>query len=365
MKVLQVIPFLSLAGAETMCESLTYALRDAGHEVIVVSLRSEHTPITERLERAGVSIRYLDKRPGLDLRMFGRLRRLFRELSPDVVHAHLNTFKYVAPAARRARIPRVVYTVHNLAERDASPLEARLYGHAFRKWGMLPVALSERIADSVAALYRIPRGEISVIGNGIDLCACIPKRDYSAHTPFRILHVGRFNEQKNHLVLIEGFRLFHASVPQSELHLVGDGPLRAACEDFVRASGLTDAVIFHGVKSTVYDLMSDADIFTLPSVYEGLPMTLIEAMGTGLPIAASAVGGVPDMLEDGVSAILFPPGAEAVADAFARYHASPALREEHGRAALAASPAFSSRQMAARYAEVYQMGGSCGTVAVS
>ena len=94
MKIVQVIPYFCFGGAETMCENLTYALKNLGHEVLVISLYDRPTPISRRMEQAGVTIRFLDKRLGLDLSMVPKLAGILREEKPDAVHTHLDTIKY-------------------------------------------------------------------------------------------------------------------------------------------------------------------------------------------------------------------------------------------------------------------------------
>ena len=115
MKLLQVIPYFCFGGAETMCENLTYALRELGHDVVVVSLFDERTEISYRMEAAGVRIRYLGKKPGLDMSVVPKLTKIFREERPDVVHTHLNVILYAVMAARLAGGIPCVHTVHNVA----------------------------------------------------------------------------------------------------------------------------------------------------------------------------------------------------------------------------------------------------------
>ena len=107
MKILQVIPYFCFGGAETMCENLTYSLRSLGHEVTVVSLYQERTPIAQRMEETGVKILYLDKKLGLDISMVPKLMKIMRQEKPDVVHTHLDVIKYATVAAKaRNLLPR-------------------------------------------------------------------------------------------------------------------------------------------------------------------------------------------------------------------------------------------------------------------
>ena len=119
MKILQVIPYFCFGGAETMCENLTYALTAMGHQVTVVSLYDEKTPIARRMENAGIKILYLDKKLGLDLSMIPKLMKIMKQETPDVVHTHLDVIKYAVAAAKLCGIKHCIHTVHNVAHEEA------------------------------------------------------------------------------------------------------------------------------------------------------------------------------------------------------------------------------------------------------
>lgn len=352
MKIIQVIPFFGLGGAEIMCENLVYELKGMGHEVVVVSLYSKQTPITERMEKAGTDIRYLNKKDGFDASLFHKLRELFKQEKPDVIHTHIYTTKYVFPIAARLGI-RVVHTVHNVAEKENEKLARKFNEFFFKHRRVIPVALSELIRDSIVKEYGISKDRIPVIYNGIDLSKCRPKTDYSVDGNFKILHIGRFFEQKNHIGLLQAFKLFHENHRNTELWLIGEGEKKTEIESYVAENDLTSSVKFLGQQSNVYGYLHDADVFTLPSLYEGIPMALIEAMGTGLPIVATTVGGVPDMLDEN-SALLVPVDIEAVAEAYEKYYTNAALREKHGANAFALSDKFSAKTMVESYVNAYK-----------
>lgn len=352
MKIFQVIPCFAFGGAEIMCENMLYSLNAAGHEVAAVSLFDYHSPITERIENAGIKIYYMGKRPGPDLTMTGKLKRLFAAERPDAIHVHLNAVKYAVPAAHKNGI-RCVYTVHNLAEKDASGIAREMNRRFFKKQMAIPVALTEKIKESVAATYGLAKDQIPTIFNGIDLSRCRAKSSYATGDRVELLHVGRFFPQKNHRGLIDAFKIIKQARPEATLRLLGDGSLLEEIKAYAKEQGLEDSVIFEGAKADVYPYLSGADIFMLPSLYEGMPITLIEAMGSGLPIVATAVGGVPDMLTDGQSARLTDCTPEAVAAAALELIGSEELRAKYGRAALCDSERFSAKIMAERYLEVY------------
>ena len=354
MKIAQIMPEFGLAGAETMCENLTYELIKAGHEVVVVSMYDYHSAITERLERAGVEIRYLGKKPGVDVSMIPKMRKVFRETGVQAVHTHRYCAQYAMPAAMLAGVKHRVHTVHNVAPKENRRMARKLNRFFFHHCHVIPVALSELVRASVVEEYGLAPDAIPVVFNGIDLSRCLPKQDYAVRDNFKILHIGRFSEQKNHLGLLMSFQKFHDRHPDSELWLIGDGELRRGAEEYVRENNLTDAVKFLGLQSNVYGYMHDADMFALPSNYEGMPMTLIEAMGTGLPVVATRVGGVPDMLDDDC-ALLVPVDVDAVAEAFEQYYGDEKLRQKHGLTAVGRTTPFSARSMAENYLRVYSV----------
>lgn len=354
MKILQVIPYFCFGGAETMCENLTYALKAMGHEICVVSLYGEHTPISQRMEQAGVTIRYLDKKLGLDISMVPKLRRILAEERPDVVHTHLDVIKYAVAAAKLAGVKKCVHTVHNVADKEAEGQLQKMINKIYFSLGWsTPVALSPEVQKSICAFYGLKAEKVPVIYNGVDLSRCIPKEDYEAGETVKLVHVGRFNEQKNHAGLLRSFRLLLSRHPNCQLNLVGDGELMEDVKALAKELEISEKVRFLGSQSNVYPYLHEADIFVLPSNYEGMPMTIIEAMGTGLPVAATAVGGVPDMIENGESGLLTPREESAVAEAMARLVSDADLRSRLGRKAKEESARFSAGYMAEEYCKSY------------
>lgn len=351
MKILQVIPTFGMGGAETMCQGLCMQLHRMGHEVTAVSLSGDHTPLTEGLEAVGVPVRYLDKALGSGFGCVGKLKALIRQEQPQVIHTHLHALKYVALAGNRVPI---VHTVHNQAEKEAVFLDRQIGKHLFRSKKALPVALTREIRQSVAALYGLEEGNIPLVTNGIDLGRCIEKNDYTLHYPIRLLHVGRFYPQKNHMALIEASAILKKRGLNCELHCYGDGPLLPEMEEKVKALGLEEQVVFMGVTQDVYTVMSRGDLFLLPSSWEGMPMTVIEAMGAGLPVIASRVGGIPDMIQPGESGVLIAPQPRELADAVESLVKDEALRQALGEGGKRAARNFSLEAMAQGYVDLYK-----------
>lgn len=342
-----------LAGAETMCENLCKALQNQGCDVVAVSLYTEHTPITDRLENAGIKVIYLGKRRGFDFSIFVKLYQLMKKERPEVVHTHIYAARYALPVAAFCGIPKKIHTVHNIAQQEQAKAGKIVNKFMFKHCGVVPAALSEEVKKTVEEVYKLSAEKIPVIFNGVDLSNCKVKEDYTKRDEFKIVHIGRFMDVKNHAMILKTFALFSKQHTDAKLQLIGDGELRKDMEQLAQELGVENSVEFAGLQSNVYPWLHDADIFILPSKFEGMPMTLIEAMGTGLPIIASAVGGVPDMLTDGENAMLIKPESEQLLASLEMLYYDESIRRVLGQKALQRSLAFSSETMAQRYIEIY------------
>lgn len=250
------MPEFGLAGAEIMCENLTYELIKLGHKVIVVSLYEYHSPITNRMEASGVDIRYINKKPGLDFSIIGKIRKILLQEKPEIIHTHLYVLQYVFFASLMTTVKVRIHTVHNIARKENSFAARKLNYIFFNFFNVIPVALSSIIQDTIEKEYKIKKENIPIVFNGIDLSKCIPKDSYKVNGLFKILHIGRFSEQKNHLGLIKAFSLFHKKYPNSELNLIGDGEKKIEIEKYVMKNNLIDCVHFLGLKSNIFLLLS-------------------------------------------------------------------------------------------------------------
>ena len=352
MKIMQVLPYFCFGGAETMCKNLCLGLRDLGHTVVAVCLYNQPTPISQQLEQAGIPVRFLDKKLGLDVSMVNKLTKLMKQEQPDVVHTHLDVIKYAALAAKLAGVARCVHTVHSVAQKEAEGQAQKIInGFYYRHGWSVPVGLSALVCQSIEEFYGLPPEKIPLVPNGIDLSRYTPKTDYRLGKPVRLVHVGRFDVPKNHKGMLEMFAKLHGQHPACRLVLVGDGDLLPQVQ--AQALGIADCVDFCGMQADVRPYLAQADVFWLPSLYEGNPMTIIEAMASGLPIAASAVGGIPDMVTDDVSALLRPCETAPMLEAINHLLDDEALRRRLGQTALAGSGRFSQQTMAQGYCRVY------------
>ncbi len=353
MKIMQIMPEFELAGAEIMAENLTYALRKKGHDVVVISMYDRHTQITDRLEASGVKIHYLGKKSGLDLSVINKMRKVFKAERPDVIHTHRYLSRYAIPAAVMAGVKGRVHTLHSVASMEVGDRDKKFNSFFYRHVGMQPVAITPEVKKTVEEVYKLPPEKIGMVHNGINIDKCTPKRDYSQNGTFRLVHIGRFQDVKNHDSIIKAFSMVHKKHPDTKLCFYGQGVLLDSCKKLAEELGLSDSIEFCGVTGDVYSVLACADAFLLCSHYEGMPMTLIEAMASGLPIVATAVGGIVDIIEDRECGLLCRDDIDDIAEKICNLISDESLREKCGKEAAKRANNFSSDSMADGYIKIY------------
>lgn len=338
LRIEMALPSLPPAGMETVVARLTRALIERDHDV-GITCTEQVGALGESLRAQGVRVELVPA-PGLHTNVLPRsLARAFRERAPDVVHSHSGAWLKIARAAAMAGVPRVVHTVHGRHERE-SLLGRLLLRRAARSTDAV-VAVSRPLYEHYAAHGRVPIERLCILPNGIDTARFAPgpsgvvrRRFGLAEGRVVIGHVARFDPVKNQMMLVEAFARLRARRPETFLALIGDGELRAALERRVGELGIRDHVGFWGMASELPELYRDFDIFALSSFTEGTSMSILEAMSTGIPVVATAVGGNSDLLAHGRAGRLVPGNdAAAFAGALEVLAARPDERATLGAAA--------------------------------
>ena len=355
-RVMIVIHGLETGGAEMMVLHLARELSRAGHPVRVVSLHGDETDVAGLMRRAGVDVVALNKAGGPDPRTVLRLRAQMRDFSPAVVHTHLPVLEYVLPAARLyGRRVRIIHTVHNLAREETRHRVLRAVNRRAFSHGVVPVALNEEVRSSICREYSLPPSAVPIVGNGIDLDAFrAPARRGVDGAGARLLCVARLAPAKNHALLLRTVARLRESGRDVSLTLVGDGPLRGALEERARELGISQRVRFAGRRTDTPAFYRDCDLFVLLSDYEGMPMSIIEAMASGLPVVATRAGGVAELVDDGVNGALVEADAAAAAEAIAAICDDPALYARLSDGAVRTSSHYSAEAMMEKYVDLYR-----------
>lgn len=345
MRVLHVVDSLEFGGLERVVAELAIAQRRAGIDSAVFSLQSTEG-LAPQLRQAGVPVVIGAKRATADLALLRRLRATVSERRIGVVHAHSFVPNYYAAAATRwlRAAPAIVGTCHDMGQRLGNRRLRWLYRWSLRHTAAVAM-VGQQVSDRFVGAGLVPAAKARVVRNGTptERHAATPARRAAARAALGagdgdllIGAVGRLVPLKNHQLLIEQMPQLLAAFPAVRLAIVGGGPLAEPLAALVAQLGLEGQVKLLGPRDDAADLMAGFDLFALPSLTEGLSIALLEAAAAGLPIVATAVGGNPEVVQDGDRGLLVPAAdGAALRAAIARLLGDRALRASLGARACA------------------------------
>jgi len=324
-RVLLMATGLAYGGAEAQLVNLAIRLKLRGWETTVVSMLPPQA-FTEELGSTGISVASLNMRRGIpDPRAIIKLARILHQWQPDVVHSHMVHANLLARVSRLlCYVPVLICTIHSTNEGG--------------RWREIAYRLTDPLADlttsvSQAGVERyvqegiVPQDKIKFVPNGVDTVRFKPDRvagqrlrkELGIVNDFAWLAVGRFETAKDYPNMLRGFGLVAAERADAVLLLAGQGSLLEETKKLTRDLNLEDRVRFLGVRRDVPELMNAADAYVMSSAWEGMPMVLLEAGACGLPIVATNAGGNREVVLDGESGYIVPPGdAEALAAAMGK-----------------------------------------------
>lgn len=280
---------------------------------------------------------------------------LIRAVKPSIIHAHSGKAGTVARIAGKLCGVPIIYTAHGWGFSPGTPKLRRIISLIAEKI-LAPITtriicVSESDRQLALKLGIGTHQLLTVIYNGIQSIA-IPLATPSTD-PVRLIMIARFNEQKDQVTLLRAFS--QLSEPSVHLDLVGSGRSLNSCRALSQSLGISKQVSFLGDRRDVPQLLSRAQIFVLSTHYEGLPISILEAMRAGLPVIASEVNGIPEEVIDGKTGLLVPPkDAAALAKAIDNLIQSPMLRQQMGQAGRERfEQEFSLEQMIVKTKAVY------------
>lgn len=307
MKVLHIINNLAPGGAEMLLSLVAPAMKRKGVDVEIATIyKYDNRTLHERLVSQGVTVHHLDFGKRYDIRILSEVRKLTRTNTYDVIHANLfPTFYWVALSKPPCR--KLVVTEHNthnrrLNSRVFKPIERFIYN----RYGAI-VCVGHNVQTALSSWLPELGPRMQTIYNGIDLnkfktaqAADRGSIDIPETAPIAAM-IARFYDQKDHKTVIEAARLI------SDLHVlfIGDGERRKTMQEHASRLGVANRIHFLGYRSDVASLLKLSDVYIQSSHYEGIPLSVVEAMACGIPVIASDVGGLREIVQDGISGLLF------------------------------------------------------------
>jgi len=340
-QVLYLITELSTGGAQFALLRLLKGLYRERFAPSVACLYNGEGAVAQKIRALGISVTDLGMTAKWRWEAFGRLYNLLRHERPTILHTwmfHANVVGRVI--GRLAKVPIIVSSRRNvyigkrwreLLNRWTAPLDDRV------------IAVCELARQAEIERARVAPDHVVTIYNGVDVnqfsamsaqAAARIRRGFGIPLDAPLLGaVGRLHPQKDFATLLAAVAQVQEHIPTVQLLLVGDGELRGDLEAQTRLLGLSEIVTFAGHRADIPEILATLDLFVLPSLWEGMPNAVLEAMAAGLPVVATAVGGTPEVVVDGVTGLLVTPrDPDALANAINRLLSNDDLRRKTGRA---------------------------------
>lgn len=302
---------LNYGGAETQLVQLAMRLKARSWSVKLISMLPPEAYV-EELTKDGISVVSLNMRRGVaDPRAIFKLATCLRDERPQILHAHMVHANLLARITRLlVHIPVIICTAHSTDE------GGKLREIAYRLTDPL-CDLTTQVSQAGLARYvqvgAVPPRKICFVPNGVDLEHFISgdrehlRAELGLPESFIWLAVGRFEEAKDYPVLLQAFAWVWQQQPKVRLYIVGQGSLKENVVKLADALKISQVVQFLGIRRDVANLMHVADGYVMSSALEGMPMVLLEASASGLPIVATRVGGISEVVIDGQTGFLVPP----------------------------------------------------------
>lgn len=359
MKVAIVLMHFNYGGGERMVSLLASNLdiNKLDARVYCIYGDPQGTPMEQEILNHGVSITYLRKGIGFSLRCLFRVWQEMSAFKPEVIHTHLGAGVYCAPWTLFHK-SRMIHTLHSIPEKESGRIRSAVMRCMYKLGKAIPVAISDTNRKLTASYYNLDVQSVECVVNPVNASAfeTYSKNPWPSRS-YDFIHIARFEDEKNHHGFVHCIAKMIASKPECKdvkIALVGGGPLEEVVKSEVVRLGISDNVTFLGIRDDIPALLGDSRCLILPSKFEGLPMTILEAMAAGLPVIATRVGGVPDVVEDGVTGLLAETGDErSLISAMEALYGNEELSQRMGSEARKRIGRYASPVVAEEYSTLY------------
>jgi glycosyltransferase involved in cell wall biosynthesis len=317
MNIVQVLRSLEFGGLERVALDLAVAQKEAGNHVVIYCVYKHEPALVREAEGTGLRVFQFNKLTGFSIHTLLSMAHQLRRDKASIVHTHNElVHTYGTIAGRLAGVPCIVNTIHGTNRGKDLRLD-RNY-RALLPWTDAVVTVSDETAAQFAGERRRYHDRFHVIRNGIsvDRFVAHSARPGARWPRVRLGTVARLADVKDQATLIRAFHTVQKINPRTELHILGDGPLKRNLESLSKQLKLDRSITFHGASPNVAEFLSELDVFVLSSVSEGLPIAILEAMSAGLPIVSTRVGGICEVaVEHEIAEYCAPSDPEALARA--------------------------------------------------
>ena len=353
-KVAIVLPYFGGGGAEKMAAQLAAGMDREAFDVEVFCVYGE--PLGNHLEQMvqekGIRIHFIRKKRGFSLRAIRQLYRKLGAFGPQVIHTHQYACLYACAWPFLHRVP-FLHTFHLPPELENRRFLRRVTSKLLIGGKvMTPVAISHQNQKFLSSYYGLPEEKIPVVYNPVELAKFDSPKERT-ESEFTFITAGRFTAQKNHKMMYRAFASFLEKGYDARLMMLGKGEEEENLKELARELGISHRIDYAGFVANVEDYLTNADVFLLSSDYEALPLALLEAMAAGLPIVATDVGGVRDIVTD--NGVLIKAGdTDAMVQAMEELYLKKELRQRMAEASKTNVRAYDVSNTVAGYAQLYR-----------
>ena len=364
LSVCHILPALPLNGAENL---LLKICRNMNPDEIRTSvlLIVDGGPLVQDFKSLGIPVTIIPKRGRYDISIIWKIRKFLKNGQFDVVHTHLFTANLWGRLGNFSLGSSSICSLHSVASMEKSILRKT---EQFIDRLLIPltdsvVCVTLQVMQTMQHVAKLPREKLVTIDNGIDIVLdfdSMTKNEarshlgLSSHGPILGL-IGRFSKPKNHRIFIESLESVKARFPDLVVLLVGIGELEGEIREKVSTLGLENTVRFLGIRRDIPAILKSLDSLVIPSLWEGLPIVLLEALVSGTPVIATRVGGIPDVVINHETALLTAPDAISLSESMIWSLEHPSEMQKMAKAALIMSrERYDIRITAQRYQDLYR-----------
>ena len=348
-KIITILPSLSIGGAEKVALNLAinYSNSDFKSILVVIGNRIENQYLTE-LEKARIECHFLGIEGKVSLNKIRKFIHDLDALNPDIVHVHLDlVYSWIWAIIRRRKI---YFTIHNQPYRIVSK-STKFFSRILESMEKITwIAVSDIIKKEALELLPI-KSTVYVVNNPIDLS--LYYRSLKSRDTVALINVGRFNRIKRQDLIIKAFTDVHKKWNNSELILVGDGEELEKCRKLACELGVADSTIFTGNSNRVQDYLAASDLYISASDTEASPVSIVEAMASHLPIIATNVGGVSELVSDN-GILIKKDDKDELVKAILELLNNTSKKDQMGNSSYRKSREYSIENSVSRYMEIFE-----------
>lgn len=372
--VLLLVPSFDTGGPGTTVLTIAKSISAERFNPIICSMRKSNLELEERAKKQGIKVVNLNMGSIFDFKVFLKLYQLIKKEKINIIHNHgFRPEIYGSLAGKLTKCKGVVTTIHHNPVVDI-PLDygvivGSLINFSRKIFSFFEDSIVVLTKDAKKGLIKLhfPQEKIRIIPTGSNPALFIEERNNLSREKVLM----KFNIPKNKFVvgtiailkprkgisyLIDAAKTVIKEYPDVRFLIIGSGPLEKKLKEEVRSLGLQEYIVFQNYYEHILEIYESINLLVLPSLTEGIPAVLLEAMAFGVPVVATGVGGVPEMIEDGISGILVPPkNPEALAEAIIKIYKNPELASKMAKSARTRfEKSFTAEMMARQYEKVYE-----------